>query len=138
MDDRRTEGHDHTPFGGSFLDAFRSPPYPFPDIPPYNVKTLHFHGVPTTEDTQHAWGYTFTTVVLHDALGDAGTMRGLGLIYVPSRPRTIRSRGRATKRGVTWYLTKTQVDLRSVVSAHPFIRTRDGTRNNLVTWCGSG
>ena len=44
MDDRRTEGHDHTPFGGSFLDAFRSPPYPFPDIPPYNVKTPHFHG----------------------------------------------------------------------------------------------
>ena len=76
MDDRRTEGHDHTPFGGSSLGAFRSPPYPFPDIPPYNVKTLHFHGVPTTEDTQHAWGYTFTTVVLHDALGDADVRCG--------------------------------------------------------------
>ena len=64
MDDRRTEGHDHTPFGGSFLDAFRSPPYPFPDIPPYNVKTLHFHGGPTTEETQHAW-----RVHLYDSSG---------------------------------------------------------------------
>ena len=51
-------------------------------------------------------------------------MRGLGLIYVPSRPRTIRSRERATKREVTWYLTEAGVDLRSVVSAHPFIRTK--------------
>ena len=138
MDDRRTEGHDHTPFGGSSLDAFRSPPYPFPDIPPYNVETLHIHGGPTTEETQHAWGYTFTTVVLHDALGATrGKMRGLGLIYVPSRPR-IRSRGRATKRGVICYLTKAGVDSHSVVSAHPFIRTRDETQNNLVTCGGSG
>ena len=109
MDDRRTEGHDHTPFGGSFLDAFRSPPYPFPDIPPYNVKTLHFHGGTTTEDTQHAWGYTFTTVVLHDGLGDAGTMRGLGLIYVPSRP-----------------------------AYYPFTRARDKMRSNLVSYGGQG
>ena len=76
------------------------------------------------EETQHAWGYTFTTVVWHDALGDAGTMRGLGLIYVPSRPR-ICSRGRATKRGVTLYLTEAGVDLRSVVSAHPFTQDEE-------------
>ena len=109
MDDRRTERHDHTPFGGSFLDAFRSPPYPFPDIPPYNVKTLHFHGGPTTEDTQHAWGYTFATVVLHDALGDAGYDAGAG------------------------------VDLRSVASAYyPFTRASDETRSNLVSYGGWG
>ena len=26
--------------------------HPIPDFPPSNVKTIHFHGGPTTEDTQ--------------------------------------------------------------------------------------